>query len=189
MAKPLIATDVIYRKALGLLDAEGPNALNARRLAAELRCSTRTLYEQTGKRDALIRQLVRFHFTRLQLDFVEHRRWQDSAMSWCAELRRALLAHPHLTRLMTDDDRDIIVQHVDRMLKILVAAGFTRALALQGGRVLLHTTIGLALSELQQSEQSSLRKRKPGQALFNQAVSWLVKGLESDGALAARASR
>ena len=51
MAKPLISVDAIFTRALELLDAEGAGALNARRLAGELRCSTRTLYQQVGNRE------------------------------------------------------------------------------------------------------------------------------------------
>ena len=58
MAKPLIPVDVIYEHALALIDAEGAEALNARRLAADLKCSTRTLYQQVGNREELIRALV-----------------------------------------------------------------------------------------------------------------------------------
>ena len=67
MAKPLIPVDVIYEHALALIDAEGAQALNARRLAADLRCSTRTLYQQVGNREELIRALIGRHFSQLQL--------------------------------------------------------------------------------------------------------------------------
>ena len=50
MAKPLLATDSIYDTALHLLEVEGVGALSARNLAAALKCSTRTLYQQVGKR-------------------------------------------------------------------------------------------------------------------------------------------
>ncbi len=54
MAKPLISVDAIFTRALELLDAEGAQALNARRLAGDLKCSTRTLYQQVGNREQLI---------------------------------------------------------------------------------------------------------------------------------------
>ena len=65
MPRPLIPAEVIYERALALLDAEGADALSARRLAADLGISTRTLYEQVGPREKLIRTLVARHFSRL----------------------------------------------------------------------------------------------------------------------------
>jgi AcrR family transcriptional regulator len=72
MAKPLIPVEVIHEHALALVDAEGAQALNARRLASDLKCSTRTLYQQVGNREELIRALVGRHFSQLQLDFHEY---------------------------------------------------------------------------------------------------------------------
>ena len=40
MPRPLIPAEVIYERALALLDAEGADALSARRLAADLGIST-----------------------------------------------------------------------------------------------------------------------------------------------------
>src|SRR5574341_834189 len=62
--------------------AEGPDALSARRLAAELRISTRTLYQQVGKRELLIRALVARHFSQLRLEFHEHEDWETTALYW-----------------------------------------------------------------------------------------------------------
>ena len=48
MAKPLLASDSIYDTALHLLEVNGVGGLSARNLAAALKCSTRTLYQQVG---------------------------------------------------------------------------------------------------------------------------------------------
>src|ERR1700684_4326420 len=112
MAKPLIPVDVIYEHALALIDEEGAEALNARRLARELKCSTRTLYQQVGNREQLIRALVGRHFSQLQLDFHEYDTWEATALHWCLELRDVLQAHPFLTELMTFDDRGAVTSYV-----------------------------------------------------------------------------
>ena len=44
MAKPLIPADDILAHALELLDAEGVEGLNVRRISADLKISPRTLY-------------------------------------------------------------------------------------------------------------------------------------------------
>lgn len=69
MAKPLIAVDAIFNKALELLDEHGVESLSTRNLAAALKCSTRTLYQQVGKKDELVGQLFTHYFAGLQLEF------------------------------------------------------------------------------------------------------------------------
>jgi len=69
MAKPLIPVEVIYEHASALIDAEGAQALNARRLAADLKCSTRPPDEPGGTYDELTRALVARHFSQLHADF------------------------------------------------------------------------------------------------------------------------
>jgi AcrR family transcriptional regulator len=58
----LISVETIYDGTLRVLDAEGADGLKARNLAARLHCSTRTLYEQVGNCEALIRGLVAHAF-------------------------------------------------------------------------------------------------------------------------------
>src|ERR1700709_1499745 len=104
MAKPLIPVDVIYEHALALIDEEGAEALSARRLASDLKCSTRTLYQQVGNREELIRALVGRHFSQLQLDFHECDTWESSAARGSIARHDVLQAHPFLTELMSIDD-------------------------------------------------------------------------------------
>jgi hypothetical protein len=46
MAKPLIPADEILARTLELLDADGVEGLNIRRLSPDLKISPRTLYQQ-----------------------------------------------------------------------------------------------------------------------------------------------
>jgi len=65
--QPSISAEAIYEHALVLLDAEGARALTLRRLAADLKISTRTHCKRIGKRDNLIRNVVELHFSKLGL--------------------------------------------------------------------------------------------------------------------------
>src|SRR5258708_39891847 len=112
MAKPLIPVEAIYERALALLDEEGSDALTTRRLAAELKISTRTLYQQVGSREQLIRALVARHFSQLRLDFHEYEDWETTALKWRLALHDALRAHPFLTGLMTIDDRNAVMNYI-----------------------------------------------------------------------------
>lgn len=168
--------DAIYARALTLLDEEGLAGISARRLATELRCSTKTLYQQVGNQDQLVRELVARHFAALRLEFSEADTWQESAMRWCRAVRTALLAHPHLSGLMTVDDREPIAAYVDRLLKVLIAAGVTPALARNGCRVLVHTTISLTGAEIAAEGHSS----EVFAEVFDNTIRWVVLGIASE---------
>lgn len=66
-----ISASEIYEYALALLDAEGEQALTARRLAAGMNISTRTLYKRIGNHDNLIAKVVQLHCASLRLRFRE----------------------------------------------------------------------------------------------------------------------
>lgn len=148
MAKPLIPVESIYDAALELLEEEGPQALSARSLAARLKCSTRTLYQQVGKRDALISGLIAYFLAGQELQFQRAADWNDTAWHWASTLRGALLAHPNLSRLMTLEHRAPISGYVTELLRELLHAGFDEELALRSARVLVNVTMSLTLSEL-----------------------------------------
>lgn len=141
MAKPLIPVEAIYERALALLDEEGSEALTTRRLAAELKISTRTLYQQAGSREQLIRALVARHFSQLRLDFHEYEDWETTALQWCLALRDALRTHPFLTELMTIDDRRPVMDYLDELIKATLQEGIPRELALECCRALVNLTI------------------------------------------------
>src|SRR5262245_17907414 len=148
MAKPLIPVDTIYGHALELLDAEGSEALTTRRLAADLKISTRTLYQQVGSREQLTRTLVARHFSALRLEFHEYEDWEATALQWCLALRDALLAHPFLTELMTVDDREAVMDYVDELVKATLQEGIPRPLAIECCRALVNLTINHSVMEV-----------------------------------------
>jgi AcrR family transcriptional regulator len=205
MAKPLVSVDAIYEAALNLLDEGGPSALSARNLARALQCSTRTLYQQVGKREALIRQLLDHYFTNLKLQFKQAASWQSSTQAWANAMRSALLAHPNLTRLMTIENRGAITDYVNQLLKVLLHAGFSEQLALRSCRVLTHIVINLSLSEIEAPPIETRRKRRSQKEIqfedlviaqsgstrrekhlqdipevFSTTVRWVIRGIEDD---------
>ena len=203
MAKPLVPVETILETALTLLDEQGPEALSARNLAAVLKCSTRTLYQQVGKRDELLGRLVTHHLDSLALEFLPGDDWQDSARLWAHTIRGALLAHPNLARLMTTEHRGPIVGYVNELLKILLKAGFDEELALRSCRVLANVAISLTLSELtapsmdvrhrtRSDEEVAFEERVVARTgadpehfqeppeVFENAIGWLIAGLERE---------
>jgi len=182
MAKPLIPVEVIYERALALLDAEGPQALTTRRLAAELKISTRTLYQQAGSREELIRALVARHFSQLRLDFHEYEDWETTALKWCLALHGALRAHPFLTELMTIDDRKAVMDYIAELTKVSLRAGIPRELALECSRALVNLTINHTVMEVRALREPKLSRETLAESRriernFPKSVRWILAGV------------
>jgi AcrR family transcriptional regulator len=191
MPRPLIPVEEIYDRALALLDSEGAGALNARRLAADLQISTRTLYQQVGTREKLIRALVAQHFSRLKLDFCEYDTWESTALHWCLALYDALRAHPFLTELMTIDDREAVTDYVDDLLKATVRGGIPRPLAIECCRALVTVTINhtiievRALREPEHSPKSAVETARIAEN-FPMTIGWITAGVRVEAASKSR---
>jgi AcrR family transcriptional regulator len=185
MARPLIPVDAIYTRALELLDAEGPSALQARRLAADLKISTRTLYQQVGHQELLTRALVARHFSQLRLEFQERKTWEDTALHWCLSLHDALAAHPRLTELMAIDDRAAIEEYVNDLVKAALSEGFPRRLAIECCRGLVNVTINhavvevRALSEPEHSAGTATEMSKIAKN-FPMVINWMLAGVRAE---------
>jgi AcrR family transcriptional regulator len=160
MAKPLIEIEAIYEGALEVLESKGIEGLSARSLAAHLKCSTRTLYEQVGKREELVRRLLDFQFARIPLEFSREQGWQEAVLSWSEGMREVLLLHPNLSKLMTIENRAAIASYVTQLLKVLLKKGFDEELALRACRVISHLVIGLSLAEIDTPPIALRRSRR-----------------------------
>lgn len=185
MAKPLIPVEVIYDRALALLDAEGSAALTTRRLAGDLRISTRTLYQQAGSRDELIRALVARHFSALQLEFNEGKDWESTALRWCLALRDALYAHPHLTELMTVDDRAAIMDYVNQLVEATLREGIPKELAVECCRALVNLTINHSVMEVRGMSEPKLSRDVEQDRIednFAMSVGWILTGVRAEAA-------
>jgi AcrR family transcriptional regulator len=185
MAKPLIPVEAIYEHALELLDAEGATALTTRRIAADLKISTRTLYQQVGSRDQLIRALVARHFSQLRLDFHEYEDWETTALKWCLALYDALRAHPFLTELMTIDDRNAVMDYIAELTKATLREGFPRELALECSRALVNLTINHTVMEVRALREPKLSRDTLAESRrieknFPMTVRWILAGIRAE---------
>jgi AcrR family transcriptional regulator len=185
MAKPLIPVELIYERALALLDAEGSGALTTRRLAAELKISTRTLYQQVGSREELIRALVARHFSQLTLDFHDYEDWEATALHWCIGLHDALHAHPFLTELMTVDDRYAVMTYVDELVDATLREGIPRKLAVECCRALVNLTINHSIVEVRGMHEPKLSRNSDAESdriekNFPMSVRWILAGVRQE---------
>ncbi len=185
MAKPLIPADDILAHALEMLDAEGVAGLKVRRLSADLKISPRTLYQQVGNREALIRTLVARHFARLRLDFKEYETWESTALHWCLALHDALRAHPFLTERMTIDDRSAISDYVDALLESALREGIPRSLATECCRGLAHMTINHSIVEVRSLREPEHSVETVAEATkieknFPRLIEWVIAGVRAE---------
>ena len=209
MAKPLVEVQTIYDTALQLLDEQGAEALSARNLAAALGCSTRTLYEQVGKREQLLEGLFNHHFKSLELQFSQGDTWQETAYAWCVTLREAMLAHPNLSSLMTIEHREPVADYTTRLLKVLLQAGFPRTLAFSSCRALANICVSLAFAEISTPAYYAGRKQRDWGKInsddvlvsnqrrgnrgipevFTKAIKWSISGIATEFEISATVSK
>jgi AcrR family transcriptional regulator len=185
MAKPLIPADDILDHALKILDAEGVEALNIRRLAADLKISPRTLYQQVGNQEAMIRALVARHFAHLKLEFKEYGVWESTAQHWCVALNETLCAHPYITELMAIDDRAAVTDYVQSLLNSTLQAGIPRGLAVECCRGLTNLTIHHSIAEVRARREAEHSPETMSEIVkinrnFRQLVQWVVAAVRAE---------
>jgi AcrR family transcriptional regulator len=183
--QPSISAETIYEHTLVLLDAEGARAVTVRRLAADLKISTRTLYKRIGNRDNLIRNVVELHFAKLNLNFRECGSWESTASNWCLGLHGTLCAHPHLTDLMTDDDVLILGDYVHALAKATVQEGVSRDTAAECCLALANVTINDAIRQVRAARHPNggpqADVRAPGSSRsFSESVRLILAGVRAE---------
>ena len=194
MAKPLIQPEDILDRALEILDADGIEALTVRRLSADLKISPRTLYQQVGNQQAMIRALVAKHFLQLKLEFREYDTWDATALHWCLALNETLCAHPFLTELMTVDDRAAVNDYVRALLKSTLQEGIPRALAVECSRGLTNMTINHSIAEVRALREAEHSPETAAEITlinknFRRLVQWVIAAVRAEAkSMAARRS-
>ena len=171
MTRPSLTADQIYDEALRILDEDGIKGLNARNLTSRLACSTKTLYQLVGNREAMVRGIVAHAFAGMDLEFKPGPDWQTSLKNWSRTLHSALLARPYLGSLMTLEDRDATVAYVRRLLDVLVEHGFRTRAAIEVAGNVGHWTISSTLLDLRAPGEWDQPER------FDATLDWLVRGI------------
>jgi AcrR family transcriptional regulator len=183
--QPSISAETIFEHTLGLLDAEGARVVTVRRLAADLKISTRTLYKRIGNRDNLIRNVVELHLAKLNLNLRECGSWESTASNWCLGLHEALCAHPHLTDLMTDDDVLILGDYVHALVEATVREGISRDIAAECCLALANVTINDAIRKVRPTCHSDGAPKADSKALassrsFRESVRLILAGVRAE---------
>lgn len=122
---PSITSEAVYDHALRVLDGDGLGSLTIRRLASDLKISTRTLYKRIGGHDQLIRNVVALHLSRLNPPIHHRDSWQTTLTDWCMNLHHQMIAHPHPTSLLTQHDHVRLSPRIQRLAEVVTRQGLS----------------------------------------------------------------
>lgn len=140
--------DRILDGAVTLIERQGPDALTMRRLGAALGVEAMAIYHHFDGRDDLVdaigdRLLEPLHELELDID------WREACRRFATALRDVAVAQPATFRLLglQPFDTPASLQPVERLVGVLVEAGFTPAEALGIYRATVSYARGYALAE------------------------------------------
>ncbi|WP_205843710.1 TetR/AcrR family transcriptional regulator C-terminal domain-containing protein [Nakamurella deserti] len=144
--------------ALELVDAEGLGALTMRRLGQRVGRDPMTLYRHTAGRDDLLDGVAELVLGALVIPDDDGRGWQQQLRAAAVGFRALALAHPHVVPLLATRPLSTplglrplgTLRPLERVLAILVDAGFPPAAALHAYRAYFGLLYGHVLNELQE---------------------------------------
>jgi AcrR family transcriptional regulator len=188
--QPSISAQFIYEYAVELVAREGVDALTVRRLAAELKISTRTLYKRIGSRTNMIRELINLHAARLQLGFQPRDTWEDTTWSWCLQLHQALTAQPHLTHMSQGRTLAAVTSYVNALIEATVREGISQDVAAECWGSLADLTINDALGAARKAVVDKSVPHAAGRSVdlsktTADAIKWILLGVRTEASTAA----
>jgi TetR/AcrR family tetracycline transcriptional repressor len=150
-----VPREQIVAAALAILDEEGADALSLRALAQRLESSTATLYRHFDSRGDLLAQVVDRIFGEIEVDPGQAANWQDACGALATAMFEVLRRHRNAAPLIGEHvpvGPNALV-HRERALALLLAAGFSPALAARAYSTLARHVLGFAMQLNQAAAQ------------------------------------
>jgi TetR/AcrR family tetracycline transcriptional repressor len=124
-ARTPLSRERIVDAALAIVDADGLDALNMRRVAADLGTGPASLYAHVAGKEELLDLCVDRVATGLQIPDPDPDRWEEQVKGFVRDLHHSLLEHRDLARasLARIPTAPATLQVVDRVLALLRAGG------------------------------------------------------------------
>lgn len=168
-ARPPLSADLIVRTGLELIDAEGLDAFNMRRLAEELGTAPASIYRHVESKEVLLLGVLDAMLSDTRGEpLAASPSWQDQARALCRRYREALLRHPRAVPLLVQGrllGRNALAGR-ERGLQLFRIAGFSPVLTVKAYLVLVHYVAGFVLQEAGQHFRSD-EDRRELRALFS----------------------
>lgn len=140
----------VLKAALGIIDAEGVEALSMRRLGAELGVDPMAVYRHVDGKDAVLDGVAELLWEELPDACPEDGDWAASLRAFASAIRSLFHAHPHAAPLMLQ--RPVLpvpqLEKSHQQLEALQAAGFDREDAAEILRTLISFSTGYGLAEV-----------------------------------------
>lgn len=149
--RPSVGRERIVEAALGIIDAEGAEALSLRAVAQRFSSSTATIYRHVESRSELL-GLVMEHIlaeadSKIQLNLAADSRWDEVCRQSALVAYRVLSSHNSSAQLFTSrfplGPKGLAVR--ERMLSALLRDGFAPLVAVNTVATISHYVVGFAM--------------------------------------------
>lgn len=150
---PRFSRDELARRALVILDAQGPEGLTMRALAAELGMGTMALYRYFPSKRELMDAAVEIAASQIELPDLGAGDWKQQLGSLARELFDAGLRHPSVARERFGRPltSPAAMRVTDAAIALLLAAGLSNREAVAAFKALLLFTLGAAAAAASES--------------------------------------
>lgn len=150
-----LSRDRVVEAALGLLDAEGFEAVTMPSLAKRLGVGTMSLYRHVEDKDDLINAIAERVLSDVAVPDGEPDDWEGRVVGYLRALREAALAHPALSRILAQRGLTVgpVFEQLEAVHAILRSAGFSDVGAVRTFYTLLTYVFGFVVWELPRVHQ------------------------------------
>ncbi|OHV30325.1 MULTISPECIES: TetR/AcrR family transcriptional regulator C-terminal domain-containing protein [Pseudofrankia] len=149
--RPPLHRDRVVEMAIAILDADGPDALTFRRLAADLEVGVATLYWHVDNKDVLLNLAFDHVVGEIEAGFdaEPHRPWEERLRDGFIDLWRVLRRHPWAARLAiaSVERGPNTLRHWDRGAMLLLDAGFDERAVFYGLSAIFTYVIGTGVQD------------------------------------------
>lgn len=143
-----LTAEQIVRAAIELLDEEGMEQLSMRKLGTRLKAGATSLYRHVNNKDELIELVVDVVYGEIEVPDVVRDDWRAAMASTGHSVRTMILRHPWVGSVLGQAGFGPNVMRLsEKMLAVLMVAGFDAVEADHAMNTLLSYVIGVAVSE------------------------------------------
>lgn len=165
--RPGLSRARVLETALGIVDAEGMDALTMRRLGRELGVEAMSIYNHVEDKPALLSGILDLAVSDFQLPAAQGDDWKPWIREWMRSARKLFLAHPQLFRVLLGNPSlgPNMLAMIDAFFERLQAAGFNDDEQVRAWEVLKSFLFGnLVQTGIRSSELADLRECCPSLA-------------------------
>ncbi|SEL92087.1 TetR/AcrR family transcriptional regulator [Streptacidiphilus jiangxiensis] len=158
--KRTLSRELIVETALRVVDTEGLDALNMRRVAQELGTGAASLYAHVANKDELLSLLLDRVYADLRHPAPDPERWREQAKDFLRQARNNLVAHGDLARAAMEQNiptSPAALDSAEAMLALLRAGGLPEQVCAYGVDVISLYMVATAVEESSRTKPGEQR--------------------------------